>query len=116
MNNIKIIFVSPHIDCYATSVRPQQLCHRIKYYMGRLSMSSYGLGNRTAKLLHSALCQAKKYIILVAADLSSSTLHDWGSGSASKNLSSSTRSLDERLESGQSGISFKKGKKYIIPH
>ena len=43
-------------------------------------MSGYGLGSWFAKLFRCAIPLAKKYIVPVAADFASSTLHDWEAG------------------------------------
>jgi hypothetical protein len=73
--NRKNTFDCPDIACYVTTPQPRQLGHGMDYYKGRSSISDYGIGSWFAKLFHSALPLAKKYIAPVAADFASTTIH-----------------------------------------
>ena len=113
MNNRRIPFVCPDIDCYVGALSPRQIGNGLDYYKGRTTMSGYGLGSWFARLFRSALPLARKYLVPAASNFAASTLQDWGSGknfkeSVKENIRSSARAVGEQLKSQQNGKGLKR--------
>ena len=113
MNNRRIPFVCPDIDCYVGALSPRQIGNGLDYYKGRTTMSGYGLGSWFARLFRFALPLARKYLVPAASNFAASTLQDWGSGknfkeSVKENIRSSARAVGEQLESRQNGEGLKR--------
>jgi hypothetical protein len=88
MNNRRIPFICPDIDCYVGALSPRQIGHGLDYYKGRTTMSGYALGSWFARLFFSTLPLAGKYHVPAASNFSASKIQDWGSG---KNFNESYR-------------------------